>query len=64
MLWERMQVNKFLDIKSIQLEMRGKYVIYRLQERTYCNVDSKARKFPSFPADQRLISTSSVSAIL
>lgn len=31
---------------------------------TYCNVDSKARKFPSFPADQRLTSASKASANL
>lgn len=31
---------------------------------TYCKVDSNARKLPSFPTAHRLISKSSVSAIL
>lgn len=32
--------------------------------RTYCSVDNRVRKFPSFLAAQRLISTSSVPEIL
>lgn len=36
----------------------------KYRQLTYCKVDNKARKLPSFPADHLLISESSVSPIL
>ena len=36
----------------------------KYRQLTYCKVDNKARKLPSFPADHLLISKSSASPIL